>query len=81
MGEILEKSVETHPKKHKKPRCHLCNKKLGHLILPPCRCGFVFCIQHQSKHSHKCQTDTKADIKKTIIANNPKIKHGTLTQM
>ena len=61
MGEILPSTKETHPKKKRKPRCHHCHKKLGHMVLPPCKCGFTFCLQHQSKHSHNCSHDSKAE--------------------
>ena len=77
MGEKLPSAKETHPKK-KKPRCHHCGKKLGHMVLPPCQCGFIFCLQHQSKHSHNCICDSKDDRKKHITKHNPPMKPSTL---
>ena len=80
MGEKLPSAKESHPNKKNKPRCYHCRKKLGHIILPPCQCGFTFCLQHQSKHSHNCPCDTLDEKRENIRSNNPPVVPTTLTK-
>ena len=60
----------TKPKKNKKKRCPICNKKLG-LLDYTCRCGNTYCIQHKMPEEHKCTFDYKKLGKDIIDKNNP----------
>lgn len=53
------------PKKKKKPRCPVCNKKLG--LLPyTCKCGLDFCVGHIQPELHNCTYDHKSDGKDSL---------------
>ena len=53
------------PKKKKKPRCPICNKKLG--LLPyTCKCGLDFCVRHIQPELHNCTYDHKTHSKELL---------------
>jgi AN1-type zinc finger protein 5/6 len=64
-------------------KCSFCNKKIG-LITFSCNCGGVFCVKHQTIHSHNCSLQTKETkeiIKKKIEVNNPKVDHSKIEKI
>lgn len=44
--------------KQKKPKCPVCNKKLG-LMVFTCKCEQRFCISHMQPEQHMCTYDHK----------------------
>jgi hypothetical protein len=58
----------------KKKRCLVCNKKIKMMSFS-CDCGGIFCIEHQSRHSHNCDLLPKQKQLKqeAVEINNPKI--------
>jgi hypothetical protein len=67
----LKKPQELKKKKH---RCSHkeCRKKLG-LISFTCKCGQIFCVAHQSPHSHECTYDHGSDKRNDIQSKNPSV--------
>ena len=65
---------DTYKSSKKSKRCLVCQKKIKMMSFS-CDCGGIFCIEHQSRHSHSCDSLIKQkQIKKeTIEKNNPKI--------
>jgi AN1-type zinc finger protein 5/6 len=56
-----------------KKRCLFCNKKLG-LITFNCKCGGMFCVAHQTTHSHNCKSNEKQEeTKKNLEKSNPSV--------
>ena len=60
-----------------KTRCALCRKKV-HLISFTCKCRKIFCVVHQSPHSHACVYDYQVEIREKIKLTNPKVCPTTL---
>ena len=46
--------------KHKKPRCYLCQKKVG-LFGLKCKCENIYCNLHFHAENHNCPYDYKQD--------------------
>ena len=65
----MEAKTKTPVKKSKKIKCSFCKKKLG-LVSFSCKCVGIFCVKHQTAHSHKCPHTRTNNIQK----NNPKIQ-------
>ena len=51
--------------KPKKPRCPVCNKKLG-LMEFKCKCDIRFCIHHANPESHECSFNYKKDERENL---------------
>lgn len=60
------------PKKPKKIRCNVCNKKLG-LIPFSCRCSGDFCARHRHPDTHECDFDFKTNAIENLRKHNPRI--------
>jgi AN1-type zinc finger protein 5/6 len=67
-------------KQSMKQRCSFCRKKLG-MITFSCNCGGIFCVAHQTAHSHNCQCNQKSSEKQKIETNNPSIIHTKVTKI
>jgi len=65
--------------KQKKQRCAICRKNLKTMVFT-CQCKNIFCIQHQSAHSHACPCiSQKKDIHRQEIKHkNPPVVPTTL---
>ena len=59
-------------KKTKKPRCTICNKKLG-LMVFKCKCDTRFCITHLHPEEHSCAFDYKAYERTILEKDNPRV--------
>jgi len=70
----VKPSQMTKKPEKKKPRCSHkeCRKKLG-LISFTCKCGQIFCVAHQSPHSHECSYDHGQDKRNDIQTRNPSV--------
>lgn len=53
-------------------KCGICNKKIGNLPIECC-CEKLFCTRHRYPDEHKCTFDYKAQGRKIIEVENPKI--------
>lgn len=60
------------PIKKKKPRCVVCNKKLG-LMVFTCQCNQLFCITHLQPELHNCKYDHKTKQKEELEKSLPKV--------
>ena len=58
--------------KQKKPRCPVCNKKLG-LMVFTCKCEQRFCITHMQPELHNCTYDHKAQQRKELKKQLPHV--------
>ena len=58
--------------KQKKPRCPVCNKKLG-LMVFTCKCEQRFCIAHMQPELHNCTYDHKAQQRKELKKQLPQV--------
>lgn len=69
-------------KKKKKPRCTVCKKKLG-LCPLKCRCdeNKFYCSKHVFSSEHNCTYDYKAEQKKKLLENNPKVAFGKINKI
>ena len=56
----------------KKPRCHLCKKKLK-LLNFTCKCEHKFCSKCRYPSVHNCTFDYVAENKKKLEKENPVI--------
>jgi predicted nucleic acid binding AN1-type Zn finger protein len=62
MKDVIEIPVKINTKK---PRCPICNKKLG-LMLFTCQCERRFCIGHVQPELHDCTYDHKTKQRKEL---------------
>ena len=82
--EIKEPNIDKDKDKDKvrkrSQRCKHCRKKIP-LIFVKCACGDIFCLSHQSPHTHKCPNASRAkeERRDAISKRNPQIKHSTLS--
>jgi len=67
------------PKKGKKRRCGICNKKIG-LTGFECRCGGLYCSIHRYADMHQCTFDYKVDGKEKIRKANPVVADDKITR-
>lgn len=58
--------------KQKKPRCPVCNKKLG-LMVFTCKCDIRFCITHMQPESHNCTYDHKGIQREELKKQLPQV--------
>ena len=72
-----KETKETKETKEKKPRCYQCRKKMP-LFSFTCKCKRIFCVIHQSPHSHGCIYDYQTEIQDKIRMTNPKVGPSTL---
>ena len=56
--------------KQKKPRCPVCNKKLG-LMVFTCKCEQRYCINHMRPEDHNCTYDHKTNQRKLLKEQLP----------
>tara|TARA_B100001093_G_C26595844_1_gene913659 strand:+ start:93 stop:323 length:231 start_codon:yes stop_codon:yes gene_type:complete len=63
---------KTKETKQKKPRCPVCNKKLG-LMVFTCKCEQRFCIAHMQPELHNCTYDHKAQQRKELKKLLPQV--------
>ena len=68
-------------KRKRSQRCKHCRKKIP-LIFVKCGCGDIFCLTHQSPHTHNCSHAliAKESRRDEISKCNPQIKHSTLIE-
>ena len=66
--------------KKRSQRCKHCRKKIP-MIFVKCACGHIFCLSHQSPHTHNCSHAlmAKEARRDEISKRNPQIKHSTLS--
>ena len=80
----IKENKENKPKKvkKKKPRCTVCKKKLG-LCPLKCRCdeNKFYCSKHVFSSNHNCTFDYKAEQKKKLLENNPKVAFGKINKI
>ena len=67
---ITQTSVQT--TKQKKPRCPVCNKRLG-LTSFVCRCDVRFCVNHVQAELHDCNYDHKTQQRKELEKQLPQV--------
>lgn len=58
--------------KSKKPRCPVCNKKLG-LMVFTCQCEHRFCIAHVQPELHNCTYDHKTQQRQILRDQLPQV--------
>ena len=69
--DIFEEIIPKYSKKNKL-RCTQCKKKLSMMSFT-CKCGNMYCIAHQTPHTHNCSYNYKLDLQNQIEKNNPKL--------
>lgn len=76
-----DKDKSADKKRKRSQRCKQCRKKIP-LIFVKCACGDIFCLSHQSPHTHKCPNAPQEKEKRrdAISKRNPQIKHSTLSE-
>ncbi len=67
--------------KKRSQRCKHCRKKIP-MIFVKCACGHIFCLSHQSPHTHNCSHTliAKEARRDEISKRNPQIKHSKLSE-
>ena len=58
--------------KSQKPRCPMCNKKLG-LMIFTCQCEKRFCISHVQPELHNCTYDHKTKQRQELRKQLPQV--------
>lgn len=69
MKDLTEISTKS---KTKKPRCPVCNKKLG-LMVFTCQCEKRFCIGHVQPELHDCTYDHKTKQRQELEKQLPQV--------